>query len=85
MSALVSGGYGAAPMYFVAAEASKKGCDVEFLVGARSEDLLLYTQKVAGLGSVNLHIATDDGSVGKKGFVTEILKELLNQTHLVAA
>lgn len=76
--ALVSGGYGAAPMYFVANEAVKKDCKVEFLVGARNKDLLLYTRKVLGLGnSVNLHISTNDGSTGFKGFVTEVLKEVL--------
>jgi dihydroorotate dehydrogenase electron transfer subunit len=80
--ALVSGGYGAAPMYFVAAEALKKGCKVEFLVGARNKDLLLYTEKVLGLGDVNLHISTDDGSVGYKGYITDVLKEVLAENKI---
>lgn len=75
--ALVAGGYGAAPMYFVAHEAVSKGCKVEFLVGARNKDLLLFTHKVLGLGNVDLHVATDDGSAGKKGYVTAILEDLL--------
>jgi dihydroorotate dehydrogenase electron transfer subunit len=76
--ALVAGGYGAAPMYNVAYEAVKHDCDVEFLIGARNKDLLLYSEKILGLGSsVNLHIATDDGSEGHKGYVTEVLKEVL--------
>ena len=76
--ALVSGGYGAAPMYFVAHEAIKLGCKVEFLVGARDKDLLLYTEKVGELGSnLKLHISTDNGSVGHKGFITEVLDEVL--------
>lgn len=77
--ALVAGGYGAAPMYFVAHEAVKAGCKVEFLIGARNEDLLLYTQKILGLGGVNLHISTNDGSVGFKGFVTVLLENLLKE------
>lgn len=77
--ALVAGGYGAAPMYFVAREAIEKNCEIDFFVGARTEDLLLFTQKVMALGSVDLHIATDDGSVGHKGFVTEILKKVLEE------
>ncbi|MFC1616038.1 dihydroorotate dehydrogenase electron transfer subunit [Patescibacteria group bacterium] len=80
--ALISGGYGAAPMYFVAREAIEKGCEVEFFVGARNEKLLLFTQKVLALGSINLHIATDDGSMGHKGFVTDILEKLLDEKKI---
>lgn len=79
--ALVAGGYGAAPMYFVANEAVKKGCTVDFLIGARNKDLLLYTQKILALG-VNLHIATNDGSAGVEGFVTRILKDILDEKKL---
>ncbi len=77
--ALVSGGYGAAPMYFVAREALEAGCKVDFLVGARNEKLLLFTQRISELGDVKLHIATDDGSSGKKGYVTGILEDLLKE------
>jgi len=80
--ALVAGGYGAAPMYFVAREAVSRGVKVDFLIGARNKDLLLYTQKVSGLQGLNLHIATDDGSVGHKGFVTEILDEVLKEGNV---
>lgn len=74
--ALVGGGYGAAPMYFCALEAIKDGCRCEFLIGARREDLLLYRDRFADLG-VRVHVATDDGSVGHKGYVTEVLAQLL--------
>mgnify|MGYP000170683369 CR=1 FL=1 len=81
--ALVSGGYGAAPMYFVTREALKKNCKVEFLVGARNEGLLLYLDKVAKLeGDVNIHISTDDGSKGHKGYVTEVLKDVLEKNKI---
>ncbi len=81
--ALVCGGYGAAPMYSVAYEAVNKGCEVDFLVGARNKDLLLFTDKILALGSgVTLHISTDDGSVGAKGFVTEILQKLLESKNI---
>ncbi len=76
--ALVAGGYGAAPMYFVANEALERGCSVDFLIGARNKDLLLYTHKILALG-VDLHIATNDGSAGKEGFVTRILGELMEE------
>jgi len=77
--ALVAGGYGAAPMYFAAYEAIKKGAKVEFLVGARNESLLLFTQKILGLGGAGLHISTDDGSKGHKGFVTELLDQVMTE------
>lgn len=80
--ALVAGGYGAAPMYFVAQEALKIGCKIDFLIGARNKDLLLYTQKILGLGSTQLHISTNDGSAGFKGFVTQLLEKLLNEKKI---
>lgn len=79
--ALVAGGYGAAPMYFVAHEAVRKGCKVEFLIGARNKDLLLYGQKILGLG-VNLHISTDDGSAGFKGYITQVLDKVMDEKKI---
>jgi len=73
--ALVSGGYGSAPMYFIANEAVKKGCKVDFFIGAREKDLLIYTDRVESLGDVELHVSTDDGSVGHKGYVTQLLEK----------
>ncbi len=80
--ALVSGGYGAAPMYFVASEAVKKKCKIEFLVGARNKDLLLFEDKVSKLENVEIHLSTDDGSVGFHGFVTEVLKKVLDEKKI---
>lgn len=80
--ALISGGYGAAPMYFVAYEAMKKNCEVEFLIGARNVDLLLYTHKVLSLGDIGLHISTDDGSAGYKGYITEVLAKVLKEKKI---
>lgn len=76
---LVAGGYGAAPMYFVATEAVKDGCTVDFIVGARSKEHLLYLEEIKKLRNTELHIATDDGSVGHKGFNTEVLEQLLER------
>ncbi|MBI2634240.1 dihydroorotate dehydrogenase electron transfer subunit [Candidatus Peregrinibacteria bacterium] len=80
--ALVAGGYGAAPMYYVAHEAVKKGYKVEFLIGARNKDLLLYAQKIVGLEGVNLHVATNDGSAGVEGFVTRLLEKVLQEQKI---
>ena len=79
--ALVGGGYGAAPMYFSAVMALKDGCACEFLIGARHGDLLLYRERFLKIG-VRVHVATDDGSVGHKGYVTELLSKLLNEEKI---
>ena len=76
---LVAGGYGAAPMYFVASEAVKHGCTLEAIVGARSKEHLLYLKELEDLKHVSLHVSTDDGSMGHKGYNTEVLEMLLKQ------
>lgn len=74
---LVAGGYGAAPMYFVANEAINDDCTIDFVVGARGKEHLLYLDEIRGLKNTTLHVATDDGSVGHKGYNTEVLETLL--------
>lgn len=74
---LVAGGYGAAPMYFVAKETVQHGCTLEVIVGARSKDHLLYVEELESLPHVSLHIATNDGSEGYKGYNVDILEKLL--------
>ncbi len=76
--ALVAGGYGAAPMYFVAKETVGHGCTLEVIVGARGEEHLLYLEELEALPHVSLHIATNDGSVGYKGFNTDVLQKMLD-------
>lgn len=75
--AFLGGGYGAAPLYFFAHKAAAMGCTVEFVVGARRKDLLLYTDKVSTLKGVNLHVATNDGSEGFEGFNTVLLEKIV--------
>ena len=76
---LVAGGYGAAPMYFLAKETVGHGCTLEVIIGARSKEHLLYVKQMEGLPHVALHLATNDGSVGYKGFNVDILEKLLSQ------
>ncbi len=75
--ALVAGGYGAAPMYFLARETVKHGCTIEVIVGARSAEHLLYLKELESLQNTSLHIATNDGSQGYKGYNTDVLEKLL--------
>lgn len=74
---MMAGGYGAAPLYNLTMKAVKEGCKVDFVVGARSKEHLLYLNRIKKLKNVTLHIATDDGSVGTKGYNTMILEQLV--------
>ncbi len=77
--ALIAGGYGAAPMYFAAKEAIKDQCRLEVFVGARSEEHLLYLDEFRKLPKTTLHVATDDGSLGFKGFNVQNLEYVLTK------
>lgn len=75
---LLGGGYGAAPLYYLAQQAVKKGCTIDFILGARGKEHLLFVKHIKKLGSkVKLHVATDDGSVGQKGYNTAIFEKVI--------
>lgn len=73
---LVAGGIGSAVVYPQAKQlfAAKKPSDV--ILGARNKDLLMYLDEFRA-NSNELYIVTDDGSMGEKGFVTDMLKNLV--------
>ncbi len=77
---MMAGGYGAAPLYNLTLKAIKHGCKVDFVVGARSKEHLLYISRIKKLKNVKLHVATDDGSVGREGYNTLILGDLLEES-----
>ncbi len=73
---LIGGGVGIAEIYPVAAAMKKAGNHVVTIIGARMKSLLILEDELRAV-SDELHIATDDGSYGRKGFTTDILKEQL--------
>ena len=73
---LVGGGVGIAEIYPVAKALKEKGNFVATILGARTKDILILEKELKAV-SGQIHIATDDGSYGKKGFTTDVLKELL--------
>lgn len=73
----VAGGYGAGPLGVLAERLASVNSTVDFCVGARSADLLLFEERVAKFPHVKVRVSTNDGSRGQKGFVTEMLEELL--------
>jgi ferredoxin/flavodoxin---NADP+ reductase len=75
---MVAGGVGTAPVYPIAREFHNRGCQVISIQGARCESLLFWTEKLASVSDQHI-LTTDDGSAGRKGLVTEPLRELLAQ------
>ena len=73
----VGGGTGVAVLHPIARGMKQAGCDVTSIIGARNKDLLILEDKM-GRASSELHVCTDDGSYGRRGFVTEVLKEKLD-------
>ena len=73
----VGGGTGVAVLHPIARGMKQAGCDVTSIIGARNKDLLILEDKMR-LASSELHVCTDDGSYGRRGFVTEVLKEKLD-------
>jgi len=71
-----AGGVGVAPIAPVARELKKAGNKVISILGARSKDLIFWEDHLRRF-SDQLIVTTDDGSYGRKGLVTEPLKELL--------
>jgi glutamate synthase (NADPH/NADH) small chain len=73
----VAGGVGTAPVYPQVKWLKSKNIDCDVLIGVRSKDLLMYDDKMAKVCK-NLYIASDDGSIGKEGKVTDVLKDLID-------
>lgn len=70
---LVAGGYGSAALYMLAREAAVKGV---VFIGARTQADILCPEAFADLGW-NVQLATEDGSVGFKGLVTDAVERWL--------
>ena len=70
----VAGGVGIAPVYPQVKYLKKKGFDVDVIYGSRSVDLLLIRDKIEKVAK-KIRYATDDGSFGQKGFVTDVLEK----------
>lgn len=75
---LVGGGVGIAEIYPVAKALKEAGNHIVTILGARTKGLLILEDELKKL-SDEVYITTDDGSYGKKGFVTDVLQELLSR------
>jgi ferredoxin--NADP+ reductase len=74
--ACVAGGVGIAFIYPEIKAFAEAGNEVVSILGARSKDLLFFVEEIREM-SAAVHLATDDGSRGHHGLVTEVLKGLI--------
>ncbi|MGL5415998.1 MAG: sulfide/dihydroorotate dehydrogenase-like FAD/NAD-binding protein [Clostridium sp.] len=74
----VAGGVGAAPIYPQVKWMKENGIDVDVIVGTRTKDLLILEDEMKAVAK-NYYVATDDGSYGFNGRVTDLLNHLVNE------
>ena len=76
---LVAGGYGSAPMFSLADALRARGCRVDVVLGAATESKLFGVLEAKRI-TASLTISTEDGSVGERGRVTDVLPAVLART-----
>lgn len=86
--ALVGGGYGVAPLLWLARQQLALGAQVTAIVGARTQADLLYIERFERLkastppGALTICVTTEDGSQGRPGRVTDTLQPLVEQNEV---
>ena len=80
----VAGGVGIAPVYPQVKFLNELGFKVDVIFGAREANLLIIRDKIEKITN-KIRYATDDGSFGTKGFVTDILEKYINDYDIVIA
>ncbi|HZJ58532.1 MAG TPA: sulfide/dihydroorotate dehydrogenase-like FAD/NAD-binding protein [Clostridia bacterium] len=74
----VGGGVGIAPLFPQIKYLNSRGTDVDVIIGARNSDCLILVDEIKACSS-NVYVATDDGSSGHEGFVTDVVKRLIDE------
>ena len=74
----VAGGVGTAPIYPQVKWLHEHGVRADVIIGAKNSRMLIYTDAMRAVAE-KLYIATDDGSEGFKGMVTELIEELVER------
>jgi ferredoxin--NADP+ reductase len=74
----VGGGVGIPPIYPVARGFKEIGNKVISIIGARTRELVIWEDKIASV-SDEVYVTTDDGSYGRKGFVSDELQRLIKE------
>ena len=74
----IAGGVGTAPVYPQVKWLKKQGINADVIVGARSTNIAILQEEMQAVAG-NYYLATDDGSSGYKGLVTDKLKDLVEK------
>ncbi len=77
----IGGGIGIAPVFPISSAMKKAGNTTINIIGARTRDLFILADELKSIGD-EFFICSDDGSIGRKGFVTDILKEIIDSRHV---
>jgi ferredoxin--NADP+ reductase len=77
-AAVVGGGLGCAIAYPLAKHLFDEGADVDIIAGFRTRDIVILEEEMKA-SSQRLFLCTDDGSYGQKGFVTNVLENLIKE------
>jgi len=83
----VAGGVGAAPVYPQVKWLHEHGVDVDVIVGTKTHSTLILEEEMKAVAG-KLYVTTDDGSYGRSGMVTQVIKDLVaegNQYDLCVA
>ena len=76
---LVGGGYGSAPLFWLAEALRERGCHVELVLGAATEQKLFGVVEARRCAD-GVTVTTDDGSAGTRGWVSDVLPDLVRRT-----
>ncbi len=74
----VGGGTGVAVLHPITRGLKEVGNDITCIIGSRTKDLLIM-EDLMKAASHDLRVCTDDGSYGHHGFVTDVMKEVLEE------
>jgi ferredoxin--NADP+ reductase len=80
-AAVIGGGLGTAIAYPQAKKLHSLGVEVDVIAGFRNKDLIILEKEMAAVSN-KLIVTTDDGSNGTKGFVSDILKRLIDEGNV---
>lgn len=74
----IAGGVGAAPVYPQVKWLKERGIEADVIMGSKTKDMLILEEDMKLIAD-NVYAATDDGSYGYKGLVTDLLKDLVQK------
>lgn len=74
----MAGGLGTAPVYPQVKWLHEHGVDADVIIGAKTKDLVIMEKEMEAVAG-NLYVTTDDGSYGRSGMVTQVIKDLVEK------